>query len=230
MVCLHTGTMGSILRAFLSIGLAKSLPWSGITPRKHSFCLVHLASHRAPTGERQEKIAGLMMRIASPDSVRNPWSAVCSEIPRHVLFASCAGEKNGLWGLRESPANFLRSQVPSRARSLLWRHSGVPGVREPSRVLPELRHREARDVELDPKQALYINGLQYIASDHICEYETYLLLPGLSRPVLRFRFVSPHASLPFLCSAASRDRGIRTPTSVTGLSAQPALVQPLDQS
>src|ERR1017187_8548154 len=35
---------------------------------------------------------------------------------------------------------------------------------------------------------------------------------------------------PFLCSAASRDRGIRTPTSVTGLSAQPALVQPLDQS
>jgi hypothetical protein len=83
---------------------------------------------------------------------------------------------------------------------------------------------------LAPKQALYINGLQYIASDHICEYETYLLLPGLSRPVLRFRFVSPHASLPFLCSAASRDRGIRTPTSVTGLSAQPALVQPLDQS
>src|ERR1039458_8921466 len=83
---------------------------------------------------------------------------------------------------------------------------------------------------LAPKQALYINGLQYIASDHIYEYETYLLLPGLSRPVLRFRFVSPHASLPFLCSAASRDRGIRTPTSVTGLSAQPALVQPLDQS
>jgi hypothetical protein len=45
--------MGSILRAFLSIGLATSLPWSGITPRKRSFYLVHFASRRAPTGERQ---------------------------------------------------------------------------------------------------------------------------------------------------------------------------------
>src|SRR3954464_13985140 len=33
-----------------------------------------------------------------------------------------------------------------------------------------------------------------------------------------------------LCSTARRDRGIRTPTSVTGPSAQPALVQPLDQA
>ncbi len=46
-----------------------------------------------------------------------------------------------MWGLRASPANFLRSQDPSRTRSLLWRHSGVLGVRDPSRVLPELRHR-----------------------------------------------------------------------------------------
>src|SRR3954447_4254193 len=34
----------------------------------------------------------------------------------------------------------------------------------------------------------------------------------------------------FLCSMARRDRGIRTPTSVTGPSAQPAPVQPLDPS
>ena len=40
-----------------------------------------------------EKNAGLMMRIASPDSVRNRRFAVSSEIPRHVLFASCAGKK-----------------------------------------------------------------------------------------------------------------------------------------
>src|SRR5271156_2596777 len=54
--------------------------------------------------------------------------------------------------------------------------------------------------------------------------------PEPSASVRRSRIVSPHASLPFLCSAASRDRGIRTPTSVAGPSAQPALVQPLDQS
>ena len=54
--------------------------------------------------------------------------------------------------------------------------------------------------------------------------------PEVWHPVLRCRFVPPHASLPFLDSAASRDRGIRTPTSVTYLSAQPGLVQPLDQS
>ena len=40
-----------------------------------------------------EKNAGLMMRIASPDSVRNRRFAVSSEIPRHVLFASCPGKK-----------------------------------------------------------------------------------------------------------------------------------------
>ncbi len=57
-----------------------------------------------------EKNAGLMMRIASPDSVRNRRFAVSSEIPRHVLFASCAGKKNGMWGLREDSANVLRSQ------------------------------------------------------------------------------------------------------------------------
>src|SRR5258708_40043628 len=34
----------------------------------------------------------------------------------------------------------------------------------------------------------------------------------------------------FLCSMAKRDRGIRTPTSGAGPSAQPAPVQPLDQS
>jgi hypothetical protein len=45
--------MGSILRAFLSIGLAKSLPWRGITPRKYSPYLAHPTSRRAPTGERQ---------------------------------------------------------------------------------------------------------------------------------------------------------------------------------
>src|SRR3954465_13041566 len=33
-----------------------------------------------------------------------------------------------------------------------------------------------------------------------------------------------------LCSMARRDRGIRTPTSVTRPSAQPAPVEPLDQS
>src|SRR5271154_3714252 len=109
-----------------------------------------------------EKNAGLMMRIASPDSVQNPWSAVSSVIPRHVLFASCAGEKNGLWGLRESPAKFLRSQDPSRARSLLWRHSGVLGVRDPSRVLPELRHREARDVELVGRQPVLHQALRLL--------------------------------------------------------------------
>src|ERR1039458_3564069 len=54
--------------------------------------------------------------------------------------------------------------------------------------------------------------------------------PEPSASVLRSRVVSPHALLSFLCSAASRDRGIRTPTSVTGPSAQPALVQALDQS
>src|ERR1039457_139412 len=54
--------------------------------------------------------------------------------------------------------------------------------------------------------------------------------PEPSASVLRSRIVSPHALLPFLCSAASSDRGIRTPTSVTGLSAQPALMQPLNQS
>ena len=109
-----------------------------------------------------EKNAGLMMHIASPDSVQNPWSAVSSVIPRHVLFASCAGEKNGLWGLRESPAKFLRSQDPSRARSLLWRHSGVLGVRDPSRVLPELRHREARDVELVGRQPVLHQALRLL--------------------------------------------------------------------
>ena len=99
-----------------------------------------------------ENSAGWMMRIASPDSVRNPRFAVSSEIPKHVSFASCAGEKNGLWGLRESPANLLRPQDPPRARSLLWRYPGVPGGRDPARVLPELRHREAREVELVGRQ------------------------------------------------------------------------------
>jgi hypothetical protein len=56
-----------------------------------------------------EKNAGWMMRIASPDSVPNGLSVVFSEIPRHVLSASCAWEKNCLWGLRESPASILRS-------------------------------------------------------------------------------------------------------------------------
>ena len=60
-----------------------------------------------------EKNAGLMMRIASPDSVRNRRFAVSSEIPRHVLFASCRGKKNGMWGLREDSANVLRSQGPA---------------------------------------------------------------------------------------------------------------------
>src|SRR5271165_1525899 len=54
--------------------------------------------------------------------------------------------------------------------------------------------------------------------------------PETSASVLQSRIVSPHALLPFLCSAACRDRGIRTPTSGTGPSAQPALMQPLDQS
>src|SRR4051794_18658521 len=54
--------------------------------------------------------------------------------------------------------------------------------------------------------------------------------PEPSVSVLRSRIVTPHASLPLLRSAASGDRGIRTPTSVAGPSAQPALGQPLDQS
>ena len=54
--------------------------------------------------------------------------------------------------------------------------------------------------------------------------------PEPSDPVLRFRSFLSHASLPSRRSAASRDRGIRTPTSVARPSAQPALVQPLDQS
>src|ERR1700734_2723822 len=109
-----------------------------------------------------KKIAGWTMRIASPDSVRNPLSAVSSVIPRHVLFASCVGEKNGMWALRASPANFLRSQDPSRTRSLLWRHSGVLGDRDPSRVLPELRHREARDVELVGRQPVLHKALRLL--------------------------------------------------------------------
>jgi hypothetical protein len=41
-----------------------------------------------------ENSAGSMMRIASQDSARNPRFAVSSEIPRHVSFAFCGGEKN----------------------------------------------------------------------------------------------------------------------------------------
>src|SRR5271170_7207092 len=53
--------------------------------------------------------------------------------------------------------------------------------------------------------------------------------PGSASPVLRSRFISPHASLPSRRSAASRDRGIRTPTSLARPSALPASMQPFDQ-
>jgi hypothetical protein len=54
--------------------------------------------------------------------------------------------------------------------------------------------------------------------------------PGTRVPFYDSDLFSPHVSLAFLCSAASSDRGIRTPTSVTCASVQPALAQPLDQS
>src|SRR5256885_16603914 len=54
------------------------------------------------------------------------------------------------------------------------------------------------------------------------------MLPGGETPAptsAHLVYQPPTASL---CSMARRDRGIRTPTSVAGPSAQPARVQPLD--
>ena len=81
-----------------------------------------------------ENNAGWMMRIGFPASVRRPRSVASSEIPRRGSCGSCAGEKNGLRSLWAEAANLLRPQDPSSARPLLWRHPGVPGVRDPARA------------------------------------------------------------------------------------------------
>jgi hypothetical protein len=46
--------MGSILRAFLSIGQGTLLPPSGINRKTAVPYLAHSSSNRAPTGERQD--------------------------------------------------------------------------------------------------------------------------------------------------------------------------------
>src|SRR5215472_15394959 len=67
----------------------------------------------------------------------------------------------------------------------------------------------------------------------LCNYfryiETYLLLCGAADPRLTGPNPSFTSPTPFLRSMAATDRGIRTPTSVSNLSTQPACVQPLDQ-
>ena len=90
-----------------------------------------------------ENNVGWKMRIGLSVSVRSPGSVASSEIQRRGSCGSSAGEKNGLRSLWAESANFLRPQDPSSTRSLLWRHSGVPGVRGAARGLPELRRREA---------------------------------------------------------------------------------------
>ncbi len=90
-----------------------------------------------------ENNVGWKMRTGLSVSVRRPGSVASSEIQRRGSCGSCAGEKNGLRSMWAKSANLLRPQDPSSTRSLLWRHTGVPGVRGAARGLPELRRREA---------------------------------------------------------------------------------------
>ena len=54
-----------------------------------------------------------------------------------VVHSVPAGKKTACGACGQVSANLLRPQDPSRARPLLWRHPGVPGVRDPARGLPE---------------------------------------------------------------------------------------------
>src|SRR5271166_4853218 len=88
MVCLHTGTMGSILCAFLSIGQGKLLPRSGIRPENTPPILRILPFCRAPTGGRQETIDENATRSQQTAECRGPFvqqTRPLSEEPRRSL-------------------------------------------------------------------------------------------------------------------------------------------------
>src|SRR3954453_17730944 len=66
--------------------------------------------------------------------------------------------------------------------------------------------------------------------DHISLIDCVMMLPRAETPDPNsVPHLHQHLTAS-LCSMARRDRGVRTPTSVAGPSAQPARVQPLDQS
>src|SRR5208337_5076900 len=93
MVCLHAGTMGVILRAFLSIGQGKSLPRSGISPENTPSILCIFPFCRTPTGERQEiQRRGLVSQDSSRRCRRKTVEAPsrakpCSDVPITGLAA-----------------------------------------------------------------------------------------------------------------------------------------------
>jgi len=65
-----------------------------------------------------------------------------SEIQRRGSCGSCAGEKTDCGACGRSQRTFYDCKTVAYA-TFLWRHPGVPGVRGATRLLSELRHREA---------------------------------------------------------------------------------------
>src|SRR3954454_10176439 len=70
----------------------------------------------------------------------------------------------------------------------------------------------------------------YKSFDQMHKSKTYLLPFGALGPVLPSRNSLEHDTPAFFVSMAHRDRGIRTPTSISNRSTLPAPVKPLDQS
>src|SRR5664280_1618266 len=120
---------------------------------------------------RCENNVGWMMRTGLSVSVRSPRSVASSEIQRRGSCGSCAGEKNGLRSLWAESTNLLRLQDPSRTRPLLWRHPGVPGVRGATRVLPELRRREAGASAVVGQQSLLHQTVRLLCGSALSSFD-----------------------------------------------------------
>src|SRR5208337_1232833 len=96
MVCLHAGTMGVILRAFLSIGQGKSLYRSGISPGNTPsiLCIFPFVAHQLASARKKTRVAKLTGDTVAPTSRdRRPGhggSAAASAAPRAASPTSLA--------------------------------------------------------------------------------------------------------------------------------------------
>src|SRR6202140_5858873 len=82
-----------------------------------------------------------------------------SEIPMFVLCGLNGGEKNSVWSLWSGLAPNLRSQAAMGARPLGRRRQNLPGDRNSSGPVPELREGEAGEACVALRQSLLHQAL-----------------------------------------------------------------------
>lgn len=101
---------------------------------------------------RCEERGGWWTCTASPRFVRGRRYEGCSEMLGREWYGLSGGEKNSVWSLRSGFAPNLRSQAALGARPLGGRRQNLPGDREPSGALSELREGEAGEAGMALRQ------------------------------------------------------------------------------